>query len=314
MASEKSALVNPSSSCWSMIFSNPSIRKSKLISFCLTSALLLIMSFLWMSNPKWDSLQMTLLFILPSQHLLKKDLDNLECCSHNGTCNLTPLNAFFLSHSHLTRSKKPIPTRYTFHNCILESVSSAKYFVVDISSDLSWDMHINFISKKTNNTLGFLRRNTVLVHPQLEYCFTVWCPFTDSIISKLEAVQRRATWWVKHDYGQTSSVTDIMQSLHWCRLDQRRIDNKLSLLYKITNNLIAISISDFLIPLNVRPSRHYHLLSYRLITATTDYNKFSFFPRAVFHFHWSNLLLKTVACSTLDQFNQAVCKIDHVSP
>ena len=40
--------------------------------------------------------------------------------------------------------------------------------------------------------------------------------------------------WVKHDYGQTSSVTEMMQSLHWHRLDQRRIDNKLSLMYKIT--------------------------------------------------------------------------------
>ena len=30
---KRSALVNPSSSCWSMIFSNPSIRKSKMISF-----------------------------------------------------------------------------------------------------------------------------------------------------------------------------------------------------------------------------------------------------------------------------------------
>ena len=44
MASERSALVNPSSSCWSMIFSNPSIRKTKLISFYLTSARPLIKS------------------------------------------------------------------------------------------------------------------------------------------------------------------------------------------------------------------------------------------------------------------------------
>ena len=29
MASERSALVNPSYSCWSMIFSNPSIRKKQ---------------------------------------------------------------------------------------------------------------------------------------------------------------------------------------------------------------------------------------------------------------------------------------------
>ena len=43
----------------------------------------------------------------------------------------------------------------------------------------------------------------------------------------------------------------------------------ISLMYKITHNLIANPISDFLIPL-VRRSRHYHPLSYRLITATTD--------------------------------------------
>ena len=35
----------------------------------------------------------------------------------------------------------------------------------------------------------------VLVRPQ-EYCSTVWCPFTDSNISNIEAVQRRAARWV----------------------------------------------------------------------------------------------------------------------
>ena len=115
---------------------------------------------------------------------------------------------------HITRSKNPIPTQYTLHSCVLEYVSSAKYLGVDISSDLSWDTHINRISNKANNTLGFLRRNIrihskslkfsaykVLVRPELEYCFTVWCPFTDSNISKLEAVQRRAARWVRYDYG-----------------------------------------------------------------------------------------------------------------
>ena len=127
---------------------------------------------------------------------------------------------------HITRSKNPIPTQYTLHNCILESVFSAKYLGVDISSHLSWDTHINRISKKANNTLGFLWRNIKIhpeslkssaykVRPQLEYCSTVWCPFADSYISKLEVVQRRAARWVKHDYGQTSSVTAMMQSLHW---------------------------------------------------------------------------------------------------
>ena len=60
---------------------------------------------------------------------------------------------------------------------------------------------------------------------------------------------------------------------------------KLSLMYKITHNPIAIPISDFLISL-VRPSWHYHPLSYRLITSTTDYYNFTFFPRVVVH--WNN--------------------------
>ena len=86
---------------------------------------------------------------------------------------------------HITRSKTPIPTQYTLHNCILESVFSAKYLCVDISSDLSWDTHIN-LKRQTTHLAGFLRRNIkihseslkssaykVLVRPQSEYCSTV---------------------------------------------------------------------------------------------------------------------------------------------
>jgi len=128
---------------------------------------------------------------------------------------------------------------------------------------------------------------TVLVRPQLEYCSKVWCPFTDSNIAKLEAVKCRAARWIKHDYGQTSSVTEMMQSLHWRRFDKRRIDNKLSRVYKITYNLIAIPISDFLIPL-VRPSRHYHPLSYRLITARNDYYKYE--PESLSHIYHTKVI------------------------
>ena len=79
--------------------------------------------------------------------------------------------------------------------------------------------HLAFLGETSRFTPNLLN---LLVRPQ--------CPFTDSNISKLEVVHRRAARWVKHDYGQTSSVTEMMQSLHWRRLDQRRIDNKLSLM------------------------------------------------------------------------------------
>ena len=103
---------------------------------------------------------MTLLFILPSQHLSnqrfsRKILTTLNAGVINGTWNSTPLNA----------KSFPIPTQYILYNCILESVSSAKYLGIDNSSDLLWDTHINRISKKANNKLGFLRRN-IKIHSE----------------------------------------------------------------------------------------------------------------------------------------------------
>ena len=112
----------------------------------------------------------------------------------------------------------------------------------------------------------------VCVRPQLEYCSTIWCPMVK--LSNVELPDG-----VKHDYGQTSSVTEVMQSLHWRRLDQQRIDNKLSLMYKVTHTLITIPISDFLIPF-VRPSRHYHPLSYRLRTNFHSFQELYFTSQA----------------------------------
>ena len=95
--------------------------------------------------------------------ILQKDLEHLERWSHKLDMEFNPSKCQVI---HITRSKTPIPTQYTLHNCILESVSSATYLGVDISSDhLSWDTHTNRISKKANNTLGFLRRN-IKIHSE----------------------------------------------------------------------------------------------------------------------------------------------------
>ena len=87
-----------------------------------------------------------------------------------------------------------------------------------------------------------------LVRPQLEYASIVWSPHTDQDIGKLESVQRRAARWVTRDYRQTSSVSTMLQDLNWRTLDQRRIDSRLVLLYKVTYDLVAIPASDYLIP------------------------------------------------------------------
>ena len=136
------------------------------------------------------------------------------------------------------------------HDTVLKSVPSAKYLGVTISDNFSWTPHIDSISKKANQTLGCLKRNikihnkdlkstaySTLVRPQLEYASTVWSPHTATDITKLEAVQRRSARWATRDYQRISSVTQMIKGLNWRTLEQRCIDSRLTLMYKITYDL-----------------------------------------------------------------------------
>ena len=74
------------------------------------------------------------------------------------------------------------------------------------------------------------------------------------------------------DYQRTSRVTQMIKDLNWRTLEQRCIDSRLTLMYKITYDLVAIHAADYLIPnSNTRQSRHNHLLAYRQIQTLKDY-------------------------------------------
>ena len=172
--------------------------------------------------------------------ILQNDLHTLEIWEKRWDMSFNPSKCQVL---HITRAKCPIQTRYILHGTVLESVPSAKYLGVTISDNLSWTPHIDSVSKKANQTLGFLKRNikvhnkdlkstayTTLVRPQLEYASTVWSPHTATDITKLEAVQRRSARWATRDYQHTSSVTQMIKDLNWRSLEQWRIDSRLTLM------------------------------------------------------------------------------------
>ena len=115
--------------------------------------------------------------------ILQKDLEILENWEKLWDMSFNPSKCQAI---HVTRRKTPLQTKYHLHGCVLESVPSAKYLGVTISEDLKWSEHINNITKKANQTLGFLKRNIrvhnkdlkstaykTLVRPQLEYASTV---------------------------------------------------------------------------------------------------------------------------------------------
>ena len=108
-------------------------------------------------------------------------------------------------------------------------------------------------------------------------------------------------------------MTALLQSLNGRRLDLCRIDNRLSFMYKITHDLVAIPKDQYLTVLQ-RQSRTSHPMAYRQIATSTDYIKYSFFPRTIVH--WNSLPPEVVFLPNVDDFNRAVSldKLLIVSP
>ena len=119
-----------------------------------------------------------------------------------------------------------------------------------------------------------------MVRPHLEYRCTVWSPHQQNQIKQVEMVQRREARFVSNRYRNTSSVQDMLTNLNWENLATRRKKIQLTLLYKITNNLIDINPNDYLQKTNSR-TRASHQQKYLPYSTKTDCYKHSFFPNTI---------------------------------
>ena len=217
---------------------------------------------------------------------LQADLDAAAKWEKDWLMAFHPDKCTFLS---VTTKHQPVQHNYILHNHTLESVTSAKYLGITLQSNLKWDKHIDDITSKANKMLGFLKRNLktpnqhtksqayqALVRPKLEYSCSVWDPHTSDSISKIEMVQRRSARYVCSRYHNTSSVSDMLNTLNWPTLAERRLRTRLVMMYKITHQLVAISSSTILIPSDSRTRKH-HSLTYRHIFTSKDSYRFSIF-------------------------------------
>ena len=110
-----------------------------------------------------------------------------------------------------------------------------------------------------------------VIRPQIEYCSSIWDPrkgIESNGNYKIEMVQRRAAKWTLSNYDPKASVTDMLTNLGWRSLQQRRVDSRLSLLYKIAHNLTPSCHKDQLRPTR-RRSRHTREQSFLPISCST---------------------------------------------
>ena len=169
-----------------------------------------------------------------SVRLLQEDLNKLQewektwlMCFHSEKCEVLRIpnktkpiisdyhihgHKLSLAINHIPKSKQQnarqvaAATGERLHN-------TAKYRGVNINSKLSWNHHVDAVTKKTNSTLAFLRCNTsncsrsvkaycykTYVRPTLEYTSSVWDPDTKRNIDKLDGVQQRAARYANSDW------------------------------------------------------------------------------------------------------------------
>ena len=114
-----------------------------------------------------------------------------------------------------------------------------------------------------------------MVRSLLEYSCSVWDPYRQGDIDKLNKIQRAAARFVTNNYQRRSSVTALIQDLGWTDLQTRRKNFRLTSLYKISNGLIAVPVSDLLTPADER-NRGGHKNHSNILELTPRWDKILF--------------------------------------
>ena len=218
----------------------------------------------------------------------------------------------------ITRSHNLKYKQYTLHGHILVKKDNAKYIGVVINKTLSWNNHINDVTKKAKASLGFLQRNLridqeklktsayfTLVRPQLEYATAVWDPYTQTYKNKIEMVQRRAARYVCNNYNREASVSTMIKHLHWRSLQQRRTNIRLVVFYKTLHGIIALDLFPQLIPV----VRHTHSEAFQLPIITKQFIQYNFLPRTIAN--WNNLPANAATAPSLEIFRQKISSLQH---
>lgn len=119
---------------------------------------------------------------------LQKHLDNLQRWEREWIMTFNPMKCEIIARGE---------TASRLHDQELSFVKNGKYLRVYIAEDLSWNAQVDTTSKKTNNSLTFLRRNLARCLPKLNtYCYKTltrlmleytskeWNPYTISKINQ----------------------------------------------------------------------------------------------------------------------------------
>jgi hypothetical protein len=198
---------------------------------------------------------------------LNQDLEKLNQWANKWHVDFSPPKT-----EELIISRKRTPIDHPLANLDgtpIHRVQNHKHLGLTLSTDLSWNTHINEIVNKANKRLGIMRTlkykldrlslekiHLGFIRPILEYGDVVWDSPLE-ILNQLDMVQKNAARIV---VGATarSSTEGLIKETAWEPLDKRREFHRLLLMYKILNGKAPSYLED-LVPETVASRTNYGL-------------------------------------------------------
>ena len=111
---------------------------------------------------------------------------------------------------------------------LIRRANCTKYLGIIVDETLSWDMHIDHISKKVKRNLGVMKhlKNCVpsqslimlyrtIVEPYFRYCSTTWGKCGKTLLDKLQTLQNRAARIVRGVKFEEADHNQLLRSLKW---------------------------------------------------------------------------------------------------
>ena len=128
-------------------------------------------------------------------------------------------------------------------------MSTSKSLGVHIDGNLSWECHINEISKKIASGISAIKRiryflpfeillnvYNSLVQPHFDYCNVVWRNCSKNLSSKLQKLQNRVARVQITFSSFDCSTIESFQNLTWSKLVHQRVVSKAIMMHSIINN------------------------------------------------------------------------------
>lgn len=255
----------------------------------------------------------------------KSDVSSLQCDLDRVSewCDLwhMQLNTNKCKVIRVSRLQSDVSCYYLNHTP-LQQVTTYKYLGVHISSNLSWETHIQYVTSNANRMLGFIKRNfsaaplslklllyKTLVRTKLEYASSIWDPGTDVLTSAVEAIQNRSARFILTNYHRTASVTSMKSSLNLPNLASRREVFRLCLFHKIYYHNHTLRDKLLAPPFYISQRLdHRHKMGVPSCNTTTFHN--SFIPRTTVL--WNHLPASVVSISDSVAFKNCLNNV-HIS-